>query len=95
MSKTTLLSMLAVLLAGIVLGMVLGAHPSQAADAAAPTDVKAITQPSPVVSVVPYQSRTDYEQDPFETNRLRRTTATVLRVIVVHADGTMEIKDAQ
>lgn len=95
MSKTTLLSMLAVLLVGIVLGTVLGAHPSQAADAAAPADIKAMTQPSPVVSIVPYQSRTDYEQDPFDTTRLRRTTTTVLRVVVAHADGTLETKDAQ
>ena len=95
MSKTALLSMVAVLLAGVVMGVILGAHPSQAAEgAAAPADVKAMTQPSPVVSALPYQSRTDYEQDPFDTTRLRRTTTTVQRLVVVHADGTMEIKDA-
>lgn len=94
MSKNTLLSMVAVLLAGIVIGVVLGAAPSQAADDAPATTVQALTQASPVVSVVPYQSRTDYEQDPFETTRLRRTTTTVQRLVVVHADGAMEIKDA-
>jgi hypothetical protein len=95
--------MFAVLLVGVGLGALLvgrasaQAQPAPAA-ATAPTastvDVKAMTAPSPVVAAVPYQSRTDYEQDPFDTTRLRRTTMTMLRLVIIHADGTMEVKDA-
>jgi len=59
-----------------------------------PVDIAAITQPSPVVAAFAYQAQTDYEQDPFEPTKLRRTTMQVRRVMVVHQDGSMEIKDA-
>ncbi|MEI6499841.1 MAG: hypothetical protein WCP21_02320 [Armatimonadota bacterium] len=100
MSRTTVATMLCLLGVGLVVGLLLGSHPSLAAAqdapaaAAAPaTDVKALLAPSPVVSAVPYQSRTDYEQDPFETTRLRRTTTTVQRLVLVHADGSMDLKE--
>jgi hypothetical protein len=59
-----------------------------------PVDIAAIVQPSPVVAAVPYQSRTEYEQDPFEPTRLRRTSTTVTRVMLVRQDGTVIVKDA-
>jgi hypothetical protein len=59
-----------------------------------PVDIAAITQPSPVVAAMPYQSQTDYEQDPFEPTKLRRTSMQVRRVLLVHQDGTMAIRDA-
>jgi hypothetical protein len=59
-----------------------------------PTDIAAIVQPSAVVAAVPYQSRTEYEQDPFEPTRLRRTSTTVTRVLLVRQDGTVIAKDA-
>lgn len=100
MSRTTVAAMLSILAVGLALGFMLGSHPSVAAAqdapaAAAPPAVDAATllAPSPVVSAVPYQSRTDYEQDPFETTRLRRTTTTVQRLVLVHADGSMVIKE--
>lgn len=100
MSRTTLATMLGLLAVGLTIGLVLGSHPTAAvaqgapAPAAPPTpDVTAILAPSPVVSAVPYQSRTDYEQDPFDTARLRRTTTTVQRLVLIHADGSMDIKE--
>lgn len=100
MSRTTLATMLCILAVGLTIGILLGSHPTVAvaqgapAPAAAPTtDVKAILAPSPVVSAVAYQSRTDYEQDPFDAARLRRTTTTVSRLVLVHADGSMDIKE--
>lgn len=59
-----------------------------------PADIAGIIQPDVVVAAVPYQSRTDYEQDPFEPTRLRRTTTTVTRVLLVRQDGTVIIKDS-
>ena len=94
MSRLTLLSLVGVLLTGITIGVVVGGRYSPASAQDAPTAaVQAIVQPSPVVSAVPFQSRTDYEQDPFDTTRLRRTTTTVTRVVIVHADGSMELKE--
>jgi hypothetical protein len=94
MSRLTLLSLLGVLLTGITIGVIVGGRFSPASAQDAPTAaVQAIVQPSPVVSAVPFQSRTDYEQDPFESNRLRRTTTIVTRLVIVRADGSMELKD--
>lgn len=62
--------------------------------AAKAADVTEVLKPAPVVSALAYQTQTEYEQDPFEPTRLRRTTATVTRVLVVRSDGTMEIKSA-
>jgi hypothetical protein len=59
-----------------------------------PVDIAAIVEPSPVVAAVPCQSRTDYEQDPFEPTRLRRTTTSVTRVLLVRQDGSIIAKDA-
>jgi hypothetical protein len=56
--------------------------------------VQALTRPADVVAVVPSLSRTDYEQDPFDPSRLRRTQTTVVKLILVRADGTTEAKDA-
>ncbi|MHB8997193.1 MAG: hypothetical protein ACYC63_18255 [Armatimonadota bacterium] len=94
MSRLTLLSLLGVLLAGITIGVIAGGRfsPASAQDAPA-ADLQALVQPSPVVSAVPFQSRTEYEQDPFEANRLRRTTTTVTRLVIVRADGSMELKE--
>ena len=59
-----------------------------------PVDIAAIVNPSGIVAAVPYQSRTEYEQDPFEPTRLRRTSTTITRVLLVRQDGTVIIKDA-
>ena len=101
MSRSSVALVVGLLVLAFGLGAVLGGGPRPAlaqepakGDAAAPADVKAMTQPPAVVAAVPLQSRTDYEQDPFETTRLRRTQTTVLRLVLVHADGSMEVKDA-
>lgn len=101
MSRTSLLSLLCVLAVIAAVGLLLVGRPTPAtaqgapAPAEAPVDVKALVTPSPVVSAVPFQQRTEYEQDPFDTTRLRRTTTTVTQVMLVHADGSMEIKEAR
>ena len=77
---------------GVLAGGRLNPAAAQGASAQAAT-VKVILTPSPVVSAVPFQSRTDYEQDPFDTTRLRRTTTTVTRLVIVHADGSMDLKE--
>jgi hypothetical protein len=47
---------------------------------------------SPVVAAFPFKYDTEYEPDPFNTSLLRRARTTVTNVLVVHADGTQEIK---
>jgi hypothetical protein len=79
-------------LAGGVLTGYLPAALAQGEAPAAATDVTKILAPSPVVAAIPYQTRTDYEQDPFEPARVRRTHSTVVRVLLVRQDGTTEIK---
>lgn len=98
MSKPNVIILSLALVGAFVLGALLcgqstPAVAQQPAPAAQPT-VTLPTQPVPVVAAVPYQSRTEYEQDPFEPARLRRTTNTVMRVMLVKADGTLEIKEA-
>lgn len=99
MNRTTLTLILLGMLAGLVAGVLLVgqqgiafAQDDKPKDK--PVDIAAITQPSPVVAAFAYQAQTDYEQDPFEPTKLRRTTMQVRRVMMVHQDGSMEIKDA-
>lgn len=76
---------------GVLTGYLPVAFAQGEAPAAAP-DVTKILAQSPVVAAIPYQTRTDYEQDPFEPARVRRTHSTVVRVLLVRQDGTTEIK---
>lgn len=64
------------------------------ADGAKPTATTATAIPavSPVVAAFAYRTDTEYEPDPFETTRLRRSRTTVTHVLLVRADGTQEIK---
>jgi hypothetical protein len=48
-----------------------------------------------VVAVIPGRTDTDYEQDPFETHRLRRSITRVRTLIYVYQDGTMEQRDVR
>lgn len=100
MSRKTLWVLLSLLVfGGLAGGMLTGYLPAALAQAEAPAtapattpDVTKILAPSPVVAAIPYQTRTDYEQDPFEPARVRRTHSTVVRVLLVRQDGTTEIK---
>ena len=49
---------------------------------------------NPVVAVIAYQQETEYEPDPFEPDRVRRTRTEVKELILVRADGTIERKRA-
>ncbi len=51
--------------------------------------------PNPIVSVVVGTQETEYEQDPFEPTRLRRSTNRVKSLIYVRADGSVETKQVQ
>ena len=50
---------------------------------------------NPIVSVVVGESVTEFEQDPFDTTRLRRSSNRVRTLIYVRADGTTETKQVQ
>ncbi len=47
-----------------------------------------------VVAAVPYQYETEYEMDPFDRTILRRTKTRVTHILVIHADGSSEVKPA-
>lgn len=67
--------------------------PTAATTTAAPASVA--PEGNPVVAVIPGRTDTDYEQDPFETHRLRRSSTRVRTLIYVYQDGTMEQKDVR
>jgi hypothetical protein len=50
---------------------------------------------NPIVSVVVGESVTEYEQDPFETTRLRKSATRVRTLVYIHADGTTETRQLQ
>lgn len=102
MNRTTLALIIAAMFVGLVGGLLLSGQQGVAfaqprvpeAGGERPVDVAALITPSPVVAAVPFQSQTEYEQDPFEPTRLRRTTTQVRRVLLVRQDGVLEVKDA-
>lgn len=110
MNRKTMVLIILALVGGLVGGFLLASQqgaafaqenaeakekpPTQGADKEKPVDVKALLAPAPVVAAVPYATKTDYEQDPFEPTRLRRTTSQVERVLLVHQDGMLEVKEA-
>ena len=47
---------------------------------------------APVVACTPYLSVTEYEEDPFNPDRVRRTRTTVSSIVIVRADGSTETK---
>ena len=74
----------AVLLLGMLLGAggwLLGSRPSAAQGEAVP------------VSAVATDWVTDFEQDPFENNFVRRSTVHVNRIAVLYSDGKTEMQD--
>jgi hypothetical protein len=50
---------------------------------------------NPIVSVVPSVTETEYEQDPFDQTRLRRSTNRVRTMLLIHANGEVETKQIQ
>lgn len=62
-----------------------------AALAQEPAVVTLLTE-KPVVAAVPYKYETEYELDPFEPDKLRRTKTVVTHVVVVRSDGTTSVK---
>lgn len=48
----------------------------------------------PVVAAIPYKYETEYELDPFEPDKLRRTRTIVTHVLVVRSDATTAVKPA-
>ncbi len=88
----------------VLLGvLVVGAIMVYAADEAQPSPGKAAAEaeagvalppPPPAVAVVPYKYETDYEMDPFERDKIRRTKTTVTHILLVNSDGTTVIKPA-
>lgn len=97
MTRSTTMVIMAALVAAFVVGALVAGGPNAAVaqEEDGGVDIEALTKVSPVVAAVPYQSRMEYEQDPFEPARLKRTTETVVRVMLVKADGTVEVKDVK
>jgi len=50
---------------------------------------------NPIVQVVVGTTETEFEQDPFEPTRLRRSTARVKTLLYIRADGTVDTKQVQ
>jgi len=65
----------------------------QAEPAPGPTLAVPGEQP-PVVAAMPYKYETEYDLDPFEPDKLRRTRTVVTHVLVVRSDGTTAVKPA-
>lgn len=61
---------------------------------AATTSEETAQTENPVVGVIAYQQETEYEPDPFEPDRVRRTRTEVKELIIVRADGSIERKRA-
>lgn len=70
-------------------GMLMPRASAQGAGEPAPVAAGA---PSPVVACTPCLSVTEYEEDPFNPDRVRRTRTTVSSIVLVRADGTTETK---
>ena len=95
MSRLTVIIVSVLVISAFALGALLGSHPSTALaqDKETAPDVKALTQPPPVVTAIPFQYHTDYEQDPFDQTKLRRTQTTVTKIAIVRSNGSTEMKD--
>jgi hypothetical protein len=68
------------------------ARPALAEDKPTTPAVATTAAANPIVAAFPYRYDTEYEPDPFETTRLRRARTEVSYTLLVHADGTQEIK---
>jgi len=47
---------------------------------------------NPAVACTPYAYTTEMEEDPFETDKIRRTRTKVASVVVVFADGSTKVQ---
>jgi hypothetical protein len=56
------------------------------------TGAEIAPEPNPIVSVVVGDSETNYEQDPFDQTRLKRSSTRVKSLLIVRADGRVETK---
>lgn len=87
--------MIAAIVSAIMVGGILLQTPALAQDAETAEPAPAETKASPVVAAVPYQTRTEYQMDPFEPSRMRSTETEVSTLILVRADGSTEIVRAR
>ena len=81
----------AVILAAAVLAAAQGAGEKPLS----PQEIAALTKTPPVVAALPYRYETAYIQDPFEHDRIRRTRTEVMHIVIVRADGSVEVKPAR
>lgn len=86
-----------VLLIAIAAGVLGWSHLARAAGDKPPenTGLGLTPEPNPIVSVVVGNSETNYEQDPFDQTRLKRSSTRVKTLLVVRADGQVESKQVQ
>lgn len=83
-----------VLLLAVVAGLLGWSHLARAAGDKPPenTGLALTSEPNPIVSVVVGNSETNYEQDPFDQTRLKRSSTRVKTLLLVRADGQVETK---
>ena len=87
---------IAVVAAAVILvGAVLAAEQGNAEKPLSPQEIAALTKASPVVAALPYRYETEYIQDPFEPDRIRRTRTEITHIVIVRADGSLEVKPAR
>ena len=86
MSKNLIVLILLAIAACLLVAIVLAADNAAKDKPSAPAAVSA-----PIVAAVPYKYETEYEQDPFEPDRLRRTRTVVTHVLVIRADGQVRV----
>jgi len=90
-----------IIVLGFVLAFCLGAFWSQGVfddKALAQTGTKVVSldekkvSDTAVVACTPLQYFTENEEDPFNSERVRRTYTTVTSIVIVHEDGSTEVK---
>jgi hypothetical protein len=69
-------------------------RPAAAEDKDKAITAAALGTPSPVVAAFPARYETEFEPDPFDQTRVRRSRTAVNDVVIVRADGTQEVRAA-
>ena len=92
MKTSTVVVIAAAIIAAALVGL---AAQGQREKPLSPEELAQAAKAPPVVAALPYRYETEYIQDPFEPDRIRRTRTEVTHVVLVHADGTVEVKPAR
>ena len=93
--KYALIAVLSVaLLAALAVYAIGEDKPVAGATATGGEGAKVLPPEASVVAAMPYKSETEYEQDPFDATKLKRTRTVVTHILIVRSDGSTMIKSA-